>query len=154
MKKEQKCHKLFAPCCDTLKCVNGVCNENGKTFGNTSSVVIQKVTTFITVYMKYCDLHLQYRFQTRRTRRMPTQMLLWPWNAHRMLRGGTRESGGFTPQWDASYYSRSAKRQVSSIWIHDARLQKDLYSRYSTPQKYIWSRNFLMGYTYWMIIIS
>ena len=77
MKKEQKCHKLFAPCCDTLECVDGVCNEKGKTFSNTSSIVIQKVAKkIIIVSMKYCGLHLQYRFQTRRTRRMPTQMLL------------------------------------------------------------------------------
>ena len=43
MKKEQKCHTLFAPCCDTLKCINGVCNEKGKRFSNTNPVVIQKL---------------------------------------------------------------------------------------------------------------
>ena len=41
MKNEQKCHTLFAPCCDTLNCINGVCKENGKRFGNTKPVVIQ-----------------------------------------------------------------------------------------------------------------
>ena len=44
MKNEQKCHTLFAPCCDTLNCINGVCKENGKRFGNTKPVVIQEVT--------------------------------------------------------------------------------------------------------------
>ena len=43
MKNEQKCHTLFAPCCDTLNCINGVCKENGKRFGNTKPVVIQEV---------------------------------------------------------------------------------------------------------------
>ena len=43
LKYEQKCHPLFAPCCDTLKCINGVCNEEGKSFSDTDPpVVIQK----------------------------------------------------------------------------------------------------------------
>ena len=42
MKYEEKCHTLFAPCCDTLKCIDGVCNEEGKKFSDTDPVVIQK----------------------------------------------------------------------------------------------------------------
>ena len=82
MKYEQKCHTLFAPCCDTLKCIDGVCNEEGKKFSDTDPVVIQKSCQEMRINHFFClhficeSLQSQSRFAKWKDRDAPTRLLL------------------------------------------------------------------------------